>query len=80
MSEHLSLMEESKTWFSDLAWVASDEMRALDRLDGAVKDAVKETGYPATEALKLQRCVGAPEAVKMIWSEYHIEMRQAHGR
>lgn len=80
MSEHLSLMEESKTWFADLKWMAREETRALDRLDNAVKAAVKETGYPAGEALMLQRRIGAPEAVKMIWSAYRTEMRQAYGR
>jgi hypothetical protein len=80
MSDHLALMEESKGWFSELEWTAREEMRALGRLESAVRDAVKETGYSAAEALRLQRRIGAPLAVETIWQDYKAEMKRAYRR
>jgi hypothetical protein len=80
MSDHLALMDESKAWFSDLEWTAREEMRAFGRIDSAVKDAVKETGYAAPDALRLQRRIGAQPAVETIWQYYRAEMKQAYRR
>lgn len=80
MSDHLKLMEESKDWFSELEWTAREEMRALGRLDSTVKEAVKETGYPASEAWRLQRRIGAALAVETIWQDYKAEMKRAYRR
>lgn len=80
MSDHLALMEENKSWFADLKWAASDEMRAMARLKPETREAVKETGYPAATALRLERQIGAPEAIKTIWSTYNATMREAYGQ
>jgi hypothetical protein len=78
MDDHLALMQDAESWFAELQWIARNEIRALGRLDDAVKQAVKETGYPAADALLLQRRVGPEEAVKLIWKEYRAEIKRAY--